>query len=736
MRTLQQQAVLSFERNDYKTATQLYEQLIEVEPEVKSHYWYLGVLKLLQGDPAEAQAAWLTAMLDGDIEELERWNLELSEILEWEAQRQETREELSLASILRQQILEINPNNINNAISLLHLILQLGTYREEELIDVGIVELLTSESSIAVNFEQLLSVIQEVFKIAPFDSSSLDLVAASLHLANSESQMVKMLTLLLGIAVDIGGHKRQPRIAAQLCEIVLDRFTQQPDFIYHLASFYQDSEQYEKGIETAKLYLSLVEDNLIERIIANKAILRSLMVTGGHWQEARQTFEKHRSMLQTLVECPEVILDSIQISRLFNSLFFAPYIDDLPKENRTLQNQVAIICQQNRQSISLDAAKKYSVKFREKRLEKIQNRVLKIGYLSSCLKSHSVGWLARWLFKYANRKQFELYAYMITSQNSHNFLQDWYIEQVNQAYLSSNDEELAEQIYRDEIDILIDLDSITSDIACDVVSLKPAPIQVTWLGLDASGIPAIDYFIADPYVLPESAQDYYSEKIWRLPQTYIAVDGFEIEVPTLRRKDLEIEGDAIVYLSAQSGYKRHPDTVRLQLQIVKAVPNSYLAIKGSANLDAVQRSFYQIADEEGVERERLRFLQPDPSEPVHRANLTIADVVLDTYPYNGATTTLETLWMGIPLVTRVGEQFAARNSYTMMMNAGITEGIAWTDEEYVEWGIRLGKDEILRKEISWKLKKSRQTAPLWNGKQFTREMEKAYRAMWTRYIES
>ncbi len=116
--------------------------------------------------------------------------------------------------------------------------------------------------------------------------------------------------------------------------------------------------------------------------------------------------------------------------------------------------------------------------------------------------------------------------------------------------------------------------------------------------------------------------------------------------------------------------------------------------------------------------------------------LGIADVVLDTYPYNGATTTLETLWMGIPLVTRVGEQFAARNSYTMMMNAGITEGIAWTDEEYIEWGIRLGKDTKLRQEVAWKLRQSRQTAPLWNGKQFTREMEKAYEQMWANYISA
>jgi predicted O-linked N-acetylglucosamine transferase (SPINDLY family) len=117
-------------------------------------------------------------------------------------------------------------------------------------------------------------------------------------------------------------------------------------------------------------------------------------------------------------------------------------------------------------------------------------------------------------------------------------------------------------------------------------------------------------------------------------------------------------------------------------------------------------------------------------EEIHRANLAIADVVLDTYPYNGATTTLEVLWIGIPLVTRVGEQFAARNSYTFMLNAGITEGIAWNEEEYLHWGIRFGLEEDLRKRVQWQLKKSRQHAPLWDARKFTQEMEAAYTQMW------
>lgn len=142
-----------------------------------------------------------------------------------------------------------------------------------------------------------------------------------------------------------------------------------------------------------------------------------------------------------------------------------------------------------------------------------------------------------------------------------------------------------------------------------------------------------------------------------------------------------------------------------------------------------------MASEVGVEFDRLRFLERDRDEYTHRANLAIADVVLDTFPYNGATTTLETLWMGIPIVTQVGQQFAARNSYTFMINAGITEGIAWSQQEYIDWGIKLGLDRELRWQVKGKLHTGRTSAPVWNAKQFTLDMEQAYREMWAHYQE-
>ncbi len=731
----QQQVHQCISKGDYAGLARLYEQAILAEPEVKSNYWHLGLALLLQGQAVEAQTTWLMAMMEGEPEEVEEWTAQLSLVLQEEATKREAQEDDSVAWTIRQQLREICPTDINNLLHLIQLAIQLETYTGEELSDFGVLEILRGEPRVAPNWELLISVLKRVLDYAWFHPSTLELAEACIGFIQEETQELRFLSTVLEIAIDISYSKKQPHIGISFIQLCLRLDGKHPELLRHLSGVYQYAEEYEKAIEIAELVYSVSEE-LREKVFANHTLLRGLMSTGGHWEEACGVQQRHKLQLQGLIESQPLDLPPVAVTRLINSTFFLPYFEDFPQNFRKIQNQVAQLCQANIEIYAKEPVERYRQGHKERRHLAASARPLKIGYLSYCFRNHSVGWLARWLLQHHNRDRFQIHGYFIICDPVNDALHQWYLHQFPQVYKSKDVLEMAEQIYQDEIDILIDLDSLTLDLSCEVMTLKPAPIEVTWLGWDASGIPSVDYFIADPYVLPDSAQDYYSEKIWRLPQSYIAVDGFEVGVPSLRRDELEIESDAVVYLSAQRGYKRHPDTVRLQMQIIKEVPNSYFLIKGGADQKSIKSIFIQIAEEVGVKSDRLRFLPTVVSEAVHRANLGIADVVLDTYPYNGATTTLETLWMGIPLVTRVGEQFAARNSYTMMMNAGITEGIAGTDEEYVEWGIRLGKDAALRQQISWKLRQSRQTAPLWNAKQFTREMENAYEQMWQRYVKA
>ncbi|PSB46753.1 O-linked N-acetylglucosamine transferase, SPINDLY family protein [Cyanosarcina cf. burmensis CCALA 770] len=717
----QEQARQLLTEGKYSELASFYEQAIANEPDTISHYWHLGLAYLLQGEEEEAQVTWMSVMVDGAPEEVEEWTRELIQILDTEAYRQTDLNNLQVSWIIRYHIREIEPSFLNNILNLIQLSIALGNFTPEHLSEWQVVTILQQSSLEDVDSALLSQVIKKILYFPT--PETLAFVEACLLYQNKNSEV--FIQNLLLIAIDIAHKSHQPKFAVSLTQLCLKLKPEHPDLLWHLACFYSEAELHQQAIETAQRYFHSCQ-NIPDRVLGSYLLLRTFL-SAGAWLEVEPVADQYKSLVRELVQNPPESIKVTSATHLLIANFFLPYLQDLPQENRWLQNQVAKLFQKELQAANLDSVKLPRRNHRE------PTRPLKIGYVAHHLQGHSVGWLSRWLFQYHNRESFQTNLYLIC-QNLEN--QSWFRDKVDFIHsLDCDSQAIATKIKEDQIDILVDLDSLTVDLTCEVMALKPAPIQVTWLGWDATGIPAIDYYIADPYVLPENAQEYYSETIWRLPHTYVAVDGFEVDVPTLRREQLEIPSDAVIYLSAQRGYKRHPDTVRLQMQILKQVPNSYFLIKGMADETAIQQFFTQVAESEGVEPSRLKFLPKDANEYVHRANLSIADVVLDTYPYNGATTTLETLWMCVPLVTRVGQQFSARNSYGFMMNVGVTEGIAWTDEEYIEWGVKLGQDSMLRQQISWQLRQSRQTSPLWNAKQFTQEMEKAYKQMWAIYCQ-
>jgi predicted O-linked N-acetylglucosamine transferase (SPINDLY family) len=729
----QQQAEYDYQNNNYHRAATLYEQLITEFPKQKLYFWQLGLMLLLQGNVAEAQTTWFMAMLDGNSQQVTQWNGELRAMLNREVDRQESLDRRDIAWQICRQLQELFPEDIHHHLRWLQLGLELRKYISDHLQETNLRE--TLQADIEVEFDLFVSVLYLLLLQDCLNPEVLKLAAIGLKFAKTLTQKEKIGRMFHDAALNISRIQRQYDLGIRIYELGLQATPQNYELIADLSGAAQDVGDYEKGIKIAQHLLSISE-SLPARVFAQRTLLKALMATGGNWLESLHAAKEHQELLQQLLQQQPTDLTLLQITRLINTCFFSPYLDDCPQENRATINQVSKLCQKNIQILEQEKIQRYQQGHQKRLFQRRSRQKLRIGYVSYCLSTHSVGWLVRSLMQYHDRDRFELYGYLLSSPERQDTLQDWYVTQFQKTVKSMDAEKIAEIIFEDEIDILIELDSLTIDLACYIVSLKPAPIQVTWLGWDASGIPTVDYFIADPYVLPDRAQNYYQEKIWRLPQTYIACGGFETALPTLRRETLEIPKDAVIYYSVQRGYKRHLNTSRLQLKIIKGVPNSYFLIKGCMNSEKIKDTFYRLAEEEGIERDRLRFLDLDTNEAIHRGNLGIADVVLDTYPYNGATTTMETLWIGIPLVTRVGQQFAARNSYTMLTNIGVKEGIAWTDEEYLAWGIRFGLDESLRQKVSWQMKKARYTQPLWDSKAFTREMENAYQEMWNIYLNS
>ena len=731
--------IMTTEVNNQVSSTQTfltiqeYEQNITENTTEVSNYWYLGLALLLEGREEEAQITWMTPFLEFGEEESEEWLQQLTELLLNEAQHQEANSNYQTASAIHQHIREFIPDDINNLLKIIELDIELNFLDLETNINY-LIETVSTLTETPIFQEQLLVLVFEklIYPNPVNPPEFVDkLVAAFIpYLSTSET----IIELLKGKS-EAYYRSCSYHNAIYLVRIVLRLKPNDLDGIGKIIPPLQrlGGDYFQEAITWAEKYLEISQE-AIDELIGNHYLIESVLTSCGSWEKSIQAYQKYKFLLSKLINSNPESESLIKLLPLGSYLL---YMEDNPLENRFLRNGLAALSQRLVWKSFPEKINTYQKRFHSHR-PALSERHLRIGYLSECFRSHSVGFLAWWLLKYHNREQFDIYLYSLR-ENAHDLQQQAYKREFgdhfHQECLSMVG--IADKINQDEIDILVDLDSLTSYGCCAILALKPAPIQVSWLGFDATGFPTVDYFIADNYVLPESAQEYYTEKIWRLPENYIGVDGFCVGTPTISRESLNIPDDGIIYFSSQTGLKRNPDNIRLQMEIIKQVPNSYFLLKSfRANEQNLKDFINPIAEAEGVDLTRLRYIPNAPTSEEHRANLAIADIVLDTYPYNGATTTLETLWMGIPIVTRVGEQFAARNSYTMMINVGVTEGLAWSDEEYVEWGVRLGKDEKLRQEIVWKLRKSRQTSPLWNGKKFAREMENAYQQMWQKYIDS
>lgn len=678
---------------------------------------YLGMAHLLNGDEVTAQFVWMTPMMQGGGE---AWNRHLADTLDAEASQHP---DPQLAWLLRQHLREIDPDNLHNLLQLLQLSLKLHCWIDGDTLVGDTAELLQSQTNSSLSLGELEATCDRLLHQSTLRPGSLDfLQSAIVRFPDKDTWLTRLLSRAK--TLETTGHNDD---ALQLGQLCLSLAPQYFPALLETSRFLQNRGRNRESLELLDRALTHAH-SLPEKILATHAQLRGLLRSGGQWDRAREVYAQYRHHLETLFAQPDQ-LSLEAASRFIAAGALTAYFTDDLSGSRQLRNQIAAACQHRLQGQIAHRVHRYQ----QRRLSPHPPR-LKIGYLSECFRQHSVGWLMRWLLRHHDRSQFEIHLYSL--YHSGDALQQTFAASDAHFHeLPYSALEVADKIHQDEIDILIDLDSITSNCGCCTLALKPAPIQVTWLGSDASGLPAVDYFLCDSYVLTDAASQHYQETLWRLPQTYIAVDGFEMGVPSLRRSDLDLPADAVVYFSSQTGYKRNPDDARRQLRILREVPNSYFLIKGlHTDVESVRRAFVELAEAEGVAGDRLRFLPLVDSELVHRANITIADVVLDTYPYNGTTTTLETLWAGVPVVSRVGEQFASRQGYTLLKNAGIEAGIAHTDDQYLEWGVRLGTDTEFRRQVSQQILANRRTAPLWNARAFTREVERAYQQMWERAI--
>ncbi|MBW4680148.1 MAG: tetratricopeptide repeat protein [Microcoleus vaginatus WJT46-NPBG5] len=289
------------------------------------------------------------------------------------------------------------------------------------------------------------------------------------------------------------------------------------------------------------------------------------------------------------------------------------------------------------------------------------------------------------------------------------------------------EQEIVKQILENELDILVDLDSMTGSSHAEILDCQPARVCISGLGCEAPFISDKNYFLCDWHTHPAGTEQYYTEQLVRMPDSFLAVSGFEstsIDRNAVR-KSLRIGLDQVVYLCVSPASKLSDKMIEAQIKILKQVPNGVLLYKGLADEQLSVSAYQQACQAQGVGSHRVKFLPSIQTEKEHRSIYKSADVLLDSYPYNGGIQTLEALWFNVPVVTRTGEQGVARRGYSFLKSLDIEAGVSYSWEEYVEWGIRLGLDADLRNEIRERLERSKQPeslAPVWNPKKFAVDM--------------
>lgn len=359
---------------------------------------------------------------------------------------------------------------------------------------------------------------------------------------------------------------------------------------------------------------------------------------------------------------------------------------------------------------------------------------LKIGILSAHFRRHSVSWCSGDIIQELSKLTPNLYLYS-TSQYQPDDRTQLFEKVAAKFYKPSkfkngnaDGKEIIEQILQDELDVLIELDSITIPLQVDIIHRQPARLCLSWLGFEAPFTSEKNYFLCDGHTQPEGLEKYYFEQLIRMPDSFVAVGGFEC-LPVDRKKarrGLRIAEDQVVYLCVSPAYKLNTDLIKAQVQILKQVPDSVLIYKGhTGDLEIIQAAYKQECEAIGVGLHRIKYLPVAKSEEEHRTNYKIADILLDSYPYNGGTHNLEALWFNLPVVTRTGEQYLSRMGYSFLKTLGVAAGIANSWEEYIDWGVKLGKDSELRQKIQQQLVASKQPetlSPLWNPKKFAQDM--------------
>ncbi len=355
---------------------------------------------------------------------------------------------------------------------------------------------------------------------------------------------------------------------------------------------------------------------------------------------------------------------------------------------------------------------------------------LKVGFVSGDLRNHPVGYFLETVLQHVNQEYIALFAYVnqskydALSERIRPYFEEW------TAVKDMPDEEMVSRIRSDGIDILIDLAGHTSDNRLLVFARKPAPVQVTWLGYpNTTGLHAIDYILADPITAPPGEEKFYTERIWRLPESYICFTPPDNVVTVSSLPALE--NGYVTFGSFNNPVKINDTVISCWAEILRRIPDSVLLFKnGHLASETICESLRKLFLTFGIEPERL-FFEGVSSRDELLASYRRVDIALDPFPYSGTTTTCEGTWMGVPTLTlKMSRGIYSHSGELIMRSVGLPEWVAESIEEYIGKALEFAKDLHGIALIRAELRRQLLTSPLCNAPRFANNLESALRGMW------
>jgi predicted O-linked N-acetylglucosamine transferase (SPINDLY family) len=367
---------------------------------------------------------------------------------------------------------------------------------------------------------------------------------------------------------------------------------------------------------------------------------------------------------------------------------------------------------------------------------KIKNlgQKIRIGYLCGEFRNQATSHLMTGVWESHDHAVFEIFAF----DNGWNDCSD-YRSRIKLAIPNFfeisqiSDFRVEELIAENKIDILVNLNGYFGKCRQNVFAARPAPIAVNYLGFPGTiGADYIDYLIADQVCIPESSKDYYSEKIAYLPYCYQANDNNKkISNRLISRNEFDLPENAFVFCCFNNNYKITPQTFQLWMEILSEIENSCLWLMEDNH--SAKKNLKNEASRQGIDPNRLIFAKRiELSEHINRHKL--ADLFLDTLPYNAHTTASDALWAGLPILTLKGNTFPGRVGASLLKALDLTELITSSTLEYKEMAILLAKNPDKLESIKMKLKLNKLSSPLFDTVRFTRYLEAAYHKMYERYL--